>query len=42
MAVKFAEIITSTALAGEISLCAALSAGHLSVSHERLGRGKKS
>ena len=42
MAVKFAEIITSTALAGEISLCAALSAGHLSISHERLGRGKKS
>ncbi|MHA1298415.1 MAG: hydroxymethylglutaryl-CoA reductase (NADPH) [Candidatus Helarchaeota archaeon] len=42
MACKFAEIITSTALAGEISLCAALSAGHLASTHEKLGRGKKS
>ncbi len=39
--IKFGEIITATALAGEISLCAALSAGHLASSHERLGRGKK-
>lgn len=38
---KFGEIITATALAGEISLCAALAAGHLASSHERLGRGKK-
>lgn len=38
---KFGEIITSAALAGEISLCAALAAGHLASSHERLGRGKK-
>ena len=37
---KFGEIITAAALAGEISLCAALSAGHLASSHERLGRGK--
>ncbi|MHA1379352.1 MAG: hydroxymethylglutaryl-CoA reductase (NADPH) [Candidatus Helarchaeota archaeon] len=42
MANKFAEIITVAALAGEISLCAALSAGHLAITHERLGRGKKS
>lgn len=41
MSIKFAEIITSAALAGEISLCAALAAGHLATSHERLGRGKK-
>ncbi len=38
---KFGEIITSAALAGEISLCAALAAGHLASAHERLGRGKK-
>lgn len=41
MSNKFAEIITVAALAGEISLCAALAAGHLASSHERLGRGKK-
>jgi hydroxymethylglutaryl-CoA reductase (NADPH) len=39
---KFGEIIATAALAGEISLCAALAAGHLASSHERLGRGKKS
>jgi len=38
---KFGEIITAAALAGEVSLCAALAAGHLASSHERLGRGKK-
>ncbi|MFX1296013.1 MAG: hydroxymethylglutaryl-CoA reductase (NADPH) [Promethearchaeota archaeon] len=38
---KFGEIITSAALAGEISLCGALAAGHLASAHERLGRGKK-
>ncbi|MHA1312476.1 MAG: hydroxymethylglutaryl-CoA reductase (NADPH) [Candidatus Helarchaeota archaeon] len=38
---KFAEIIVAAALAGEISLCAALAAGHLATAHERLGRGKK-
>lgn len=37
---KLGEIITATALAGEISLCAALAAGHLASAHERLGRGK--
>ncbi|RLG64885.1 hydroxymethylglutaryl-CoA reductase (NADPH) [archaeon] len=35
---KFAEIVASTALAGELSLLAALSAGHLAESHIRLGR----
>jgi hydroxymethylglutaryl-CoA reductase (NADPH) len=39
---KFGEIITAAALAGEISLCAALAAGHLASAHEKLGRGKKS
>lgn len=39
---KFGEIITTAALAGEISLCAALAAGHLASAHEKLGRGKKS
>ncbi|MFX1298375.1 MAG: hypothetical protein ACFFD2_26410 [Promethearchaeota archaeon] len=39
--IKFGEIITAAALAGEISLCAALAAGHLASAHERLGRGKK-
>lgn len=37
---KFGEIITAAVLAGEISLCAALAAGHLASAHERLGRGK--
>ncbi|NVM31393.1 MAG: hydroxymethylglutaryl-CoA reductase (NADPH) [Candidatus Helarchaeota archaeon] len=39
---KLGEIITAAALAGEVSLCGALAAGHLASSHERLGRGKKS
>lgn len=38
---KLGEIIAAAALAGEISLCGALAAGHLASSHERLGRGKK-
>jgi hydroxymethylglutaryl-CoA reductase (NADPH) len=37
---KFAEIIAATALAGEISLLAALAAGHLAQAHIRLGKGK--
>jgi hydroxymethylglutaryl-CoA reductase (NADPH) len=34
----FGEIVGATVLAGEISLTAALSAGHLAGAHERLGR----
>jgi len=37
---KFAEIIAATVLAGEISLLAALAAGHLAKAHIRLGKGK--
>lgn len=37
-AIKFAEIIASTALAGEINLVAALASDHLARAHERLGR----
>ncbi|WXG40250.1 MAG: hydroxymethylglutaryl-CoA reductase (NADPH) [Candidatus Freyarchaeum deiterrae] len=37
---KFAEIACSATLAGEISLIAALSAGHLARAHEALGRGE--
>ncbi|MHA1603587.1 MAG: hydroxymethylglutaryl-CoA reductase (NADPH) [Candidatus Freyarchaeota archaeon] len=40
LAKKFAEIACSAALAGEISLIAALAAGHLARAHEVLGRGK--
>lgn len=36
---KFAEIIGVTVLAGELSLIAALSAGHLARAHQELGRG---
>ncbi|RLG76373.1 MAG: hydroxymethylglutaryl-CoA reductase (NADPH) [Thermoprotei archaeon] len=36
---KFAEIIAAVVLAGELSLLAALSAGHLAEAHRRLGRG---
>ncbi len=36
---KLAEIIAATVLAGELSLLAALAAGHLARAHERLGRG---
>lgn len=35
---KFAEIIGATVLAGEISIAAALSAGHFSKAHKKLGR----
>lgn len=35
---KFGEIIISTVLAGELSLMAALSAGHLARAHQQLGR----
>jgi len=38
---KFAEIIAGAVLCGELSLVAALSAGHLVKSHEKLGRGKR-
>lgn len=41
MSLKFGEIVAAAALAGEISLCAALAAGHLASAHEKLGRGKK-
>lgn len=40
LAIKFAEIACSAALAGEVSLIGALAAGHLAKAHERLGRGK--
>ena len=36
---KFAEITAAVCLAGELSICAALAAGHFSAAHERLGRG---
>ena len=35
---KFAEIVISTVLAGELSLLAAISAGHLAKAHQELGR----
>ncbi|KZX14110.1 hydroxymethylglutaryl-CoA reductase (NADPH) [Methanobrevibacter filiformis] len=37
---KFAEIIISVVLAGELSLLGALAAGHLARAHKELGRGK--
>jgi hydroxymethylglutaryl-CoA reductase (NADPH) len=37
---KFAEICGAVALAGEISIAAALSAGHFSDAHEKFGRKK--
>jgi len=37
---KFAEIITSTVLAGELNLIAALAGGELAKGHEKYGRGK--
>ena len=40
-ALKFAEIIAATVLAGELSLLAALAAHHLTQAHMRLGRRKK-
>lgn len=36
---KFAEIVASAVLAGELSLLAALSAGQLAEAHKKLGRG---
>ena len=36
---KFAEIIAAAVLAGELSLLAALAAGHLAEAHKKLGRG---
>lgn len=35
---KFAEIVISTVMAGELSLLAAISAGHLAKAHQELGR----
>ncbi len=40
-ALEFASIIGGAVLGGELSLVAALSAGHLVKAHEALGRGKK-
>lgn len=37
---KFAEICAAVALSGEISIAAALSAGHFASAHEKLGRKK--
>ncbi len=37
---KFAEICAAVALAGEISIAAALSAGHFSMAHKKFGRKK--
>ena len=37
---KFAEICGALILAGEISIAAALSAGHFACAHENLGRKK--
>ncbi len=39
-ALKFAEIVASAVLAGELNLLAALAARQLAKAHERLGRGK--
>ncbi len=39
-ALKFAEIVAATVLAGELNLLAALASGHLAKAHEKLGRGK--
>lgn len=39
-AVKFAEIIASTVLAGEVNLIAAIASGELARAHERLGRAR--
>ncbi len=38
---KLAEIVAAAVLAGELSLLAALAAGHLARAHEKFGRGKK-
>ncbi len=39
-ALKFAEIVASAVLAGELSLLGALAARHLGKAHEKLGRGR--
>jgi hydroxymethylglutaryl-CoA reductase (NADPH) len=39
-AMRMAEIVGATVLAGEISLLAAFTSGDLASAHERLGRGK--
>jgi hydroxymethylglutaryl-CoA reductase (NADPH) len=38
---KFAEIVTATVLAGEISIAAAISAGHFTQAHKKYGRQLK-
>jgi len=38
---RLAKIIGGAVLAGELSLLAALSAGHLAQAHQRLGRGRE-
>ncbi|MDI9619453.1 MAG: hydroxymethylglutaryl-CoA reductase (NADPH) [Candidatus Nezhaarchaeota archaeon] len=38
---KFAEIVASACLAGELSLLSALAAGHLAKAHARLGRASR-
>ncbi len=38
---KFAEIVASACLAGEVSLLSALAAGHLAQAHARLGRAAR-
>ncbi len=40
-AVKFAEICGAVVLAGELSIAAAIAAGHFSDAHKKLGRKKK-
>ncbi len=39
-ALRFAEILGATVLAGELSLLAAFTSGDLAGAHERLGRGE--
>ncbi|MEB2836454.1 MAG: hydroxymethylglutaryl-CoA reductase (NADPH) [Desulfurococcales archaeon] len=39
-ALKFAEIVAASVLAGEVNLLAALAAGHLARAHETLARGR--
>ena len=38
---KFAEICGAVILCGELSIAAALSAGHFSMAHQKFGRKKK-
>jgi hydroxymethylglutaryl-CoA reductase (NADPH) len=38
---KFSEICGAVVLAGELSIAAALSAGHFSMAHQKFGRKKK-